>query len=334
MASGCHVKVRLAKLVTFLVIGSLAAPLVAGAQQADKVHRVGYLTAVASRGPFHQAFEQALGERGWVAGKNLVISYRFAEEKYERFPALAAELVRLEPHVIVAVPTAAARAAKNATSTIPIVMLGVADPIGEGLIAGYARPGGNVTGLTGSLTWATYAKQVQLLKETVPSARRMALLRDPSNPASLPGVSALTEAAKALGIELQVFSARAPEEFEPAFRAMSKARADALILHRESAFFRHLGRLADLSVRHRLPSISAQVDYAKASGLMTYAVRSADEARRVAGYVDRILRGANAAELPVEQPTKFELAINLKTAKVLGVTIPPALLLQADQVIE
>jgi len=310
----------------------LAAPLVAGAQQAGKVYRIGYLSA-GSPSPLRQVFEQALRERGWVPGENLVIAYRYAEEKYDRLPGLAAELVRLEPQVIVAVPTAGARAAKNATSTIPIVMWGVADPIGEGLVASFARPGGNVTGFTGT-TFETFAKQLQLLKEAVPRARRIAFLRNPANPAAVPGVKTVKEAARTLGVELQVVDARAPEEFEPAFRAMVQARADALLVYPDIAFYPHLGRLADLSVRNRLPTMCGADRYAKAGGLMNYSANLADMVRQVAGHVDRLLRGANPAELPVEQPTKFELDINLKTAKALGLTIPPALLLRADQIIE
>ena len=323
----------IAAVIATLVLCVYAAPIAAEAQPADRVARLGYLT-IASRGPFHQDFEQALGERGWVTGKNLTIAYRFAEDKYDRLPGLAAELVGLGPHVIVAVPTAAARAAQNATRTIPIVMFGVADPVGEGLIASFARPGGNVTGVTSSLAWATYAKQVQLIKDAVPSAKRIALLRDPSNAASLAGVKPLTEAARSLGMEMRVFGARSPEEFEGTFRAMTQAKSDALIIHREAAFFRHLARLADLSVRHRLPSVSAAAIYAKSGGLLTYAADSADEARQVAAYVDKLLRGANPAELAVEQPSKFELVVNLKTAKALGATIPASLLAQAHQVIE
>jgi putative ABC transport system substrate-binding protein len=315
-----------------LTVGLLAAPLGIEAQRAGKVHRIGYLTVV--RGPGLPAFEEALRERGWMVGENLVIDYRSAEERYDRLPGLAAELVRLQPHVIVAVPTASARAARNATSTIPIVMRGVADPIGEGLIASFARPGGNVTGITGSLTWATYAKQLQLLKEAVPRARRIALLWNPANRAALPGVEAVKEGARTLGIELQIVAAQAPEEFEPAFQAMIRARAEALLIWRDAAFFAHVGRLADLAVRHRLPTISGEGSYAQAGGLMTYAVNSADEVRQLASYVDRILRGADPAELPVAQPTKFDLVVNLKTAKALGISLPATLSLQAAQIIE
>jgi putative ABC transport system substrate-binding protein len=326
-------KVTVVKVIVGLILFLLSAPLGARAQPADKVFRIGFL-GFGSRGPYHQVLEQALAERGWVVGKNLMIEYRHAEEKYDRLPTLASELVGLRPQLIVAVPTASVLAARTATNTIPIVMSGVADPIGERLIVSFARPGGNVTGVTGSLSWETYAKQLQLLKDVVPSARRIALLRDPANPGSARGVVSFTEAARSLGIELEVVGARAPEGYEPAFRAMNQARADALIVHREASFFRHLDRIADLSVRHRLPSVSGHDRYAKAGGLMTYAVNSADEARQVATYVDRLLRGANAAELPVEQPTKFELVINRKTAKVLGLTIPAALLARADEVIE
>jgi putative ABC transport system substrate-binding protein len=214
----------------------VAAPVATEAQPADKVRRLGYLSFVGRRSAFHEVFEQALGERGWAIEKNLVIEYRFAGERYDRLPLLAAELVRLEPQVIVAIPTASARAAKNATSTIPIVMSGVADPIGEGLIASFAKPGANVTGGTSSLTWATYAKQLQLLKDAIPNSRRIAWLRDPSNPASLPGVKTLTEAARSLGIELRVVEARTPGEFEPTFRAMTRARVDSSSTERPRSF--------------------------------------------------------------------------------------------------
>ena len=321
-------------LIAVLTLGLFTTPLVAGAQQAGKAYRIGFLTGGRPAGPVRPVFEQALRERGWLTGENLFIEYRYAEGKYDRLPALAAELVRIEPQVIVAVPTAAAQAASGATSTIPIVMWGVSDPIGAGLIASFARPGRNVTGLTGALDFEVYAKQLQFLKEAVPRARRITFLRNPANPASLPVVKTVTEAARSLGVELQVVGARAPEEFEPAFRAMTQARADALLLFGDQAFFPHLARLADLAVRHRLPTMCGDDQYAKAGGLANYSVSRNDTIRQVASYVDRLLRGAKPAELPVEQPTKFELVINLRTAKALGVTIPPSLLLQADQAIE
>jgi putative tryptophan/tyrosine transport system substrate-binding protein len=315
----------------------LAAPLAADAQQAGKVYRIGLLGAgsqVTSEN--RQAFEQALRERGWVTGENLVIAYRYAEGQYDRLPALAAEMVRLEPQVIVAVPTAAARAAREATSTIPIVMLLVSDPVDEGLIASVARPGGNVTGPTLTPTREIFAKQLQLLREAVPRAKRIAFLWNPAGPttAGPATVRIVQAAAPSLGVELQVVGVTAPEEIEPAFRAMSQARADALFVLIDSMFFTHRGRLADLSVRHRLPSMYGFGAPAKAGGLMAYGVKLADAYRQAAGYVDKLLRGANPADLPVEQPTKFELVINLKTAKALGLTIPQSLLQRADELIQ
>jgi ABC-type uncharacterized transport system substrate-binding protein len=226
-------------LAVVLALSVVLAPLTDEAQQASKVYRVGFLHW-GSRGPGEQqfqAFEQALRERGWVTGENLVITYRFAEGQYDRLPSLAVELVRLEPHVIVALPTAATRAAKNVTSTIPIVMvMVVSDPIGERLITSFARPGANVTGLALIPTLEIYAKQLQLLKEAVPRAQRIALLRNPANPAAAPIVRTVEDAARALGVELWVSGARAPEEFEPAFRAMTQARADALLVVSDAVY--------------------------------------------------------------------------------------------------
>ena len=326
-------KVTVVTLVAVLSFVLLTTSLVAEAQQAGTVYRIGYLSIGSSPHPYGPVFEQALGERGWVTGKNLVIAYRYAEGNFDRLPALAAELVRLKPQVIVTVATLGARAAKDATSTIPIVMWGVPDPIGERLIASFARPGGNVTGVTGVPPWESLAKQLQLPKEAVPRAQRIAFLRNPANLGSLPSLKIVTEAARSLGVELQVVDVRAPKQLEPAFRAMTQARVDALLVQMEPPFSSDLARLADLAAKHRLPTMSG-ADYANAGGLLSHSVSRADTVRQAAHYVDRVLRGANPAELPVEQPTKFELGINLKTAKALGVTIPPSLLLQADQVIE
>jgi putative ABC transport system substrate-binding protein len=325
------VNVTVVKVIAALALGLCAAPLVAGAQQAGAV-QIGYLS-IGHPSPLLQVFEQALRERGWVTGKNLIISYRYAEYKYERLPGLASELVRLQPKVIVAAPTAAARAAKDATRTIPIVIWGVPDPVGEGLIASFARPGGNVTGVTGVPPLESTAKQLQLLKEAVPRAQRIAFLRDPANPHSLPTVKIVTEAARSLGVEIQVVGARGPDEFEPALRTVTQARADALLVNLDPSFSTHLARLADLAVKHRLPTMCG-AGYATTGGLMSYSVTRVDALRQAAGHVDRILRGAMPADLPVEQPTKFELVVNLKTAKALGITIPRSLLLQADQVIQ
>ena len=320
-----------------LASGLLAASRTVEGQQAGKVYRIGVLSAGSQpTSENRQAFEHALRERGWMLGENLVIGYPFADGKYDRLPALAAELVRLEPRVIVAVPTVAARAVRDATTTIPIVMLFVSDPISEGLIESFARPGRNVTGLTLTPTREIFAKQLQLLKEAVPRARRIAFLWNPANPTTTgpPAVKIVEEAARSLGVEAQVVGAREPEEFEPAFRAMTQARADALLLQLDSMFFTQRARLADLSGRHRLPTMYGAGEHAKAGGLMAYSLNLTAAYRRTADYVDRLLRGAKPAELAVEQPTKFELVINLKAAKALGLTIPPSLLQRADQVIE
>jgi putative tryptophan/tyrosine transport system substrate-binding protein len=331
------VKSTVVKLVAALTLGLVAAPLTAESQQAGKVYRVGFLHW-GSRGPGEQqfqAFEQALRERGWVTGENLVITYGFAEGQYDRLPSLAGELVRLEPHVIVALPTAATRAAKNVTSTIPIVMVMVSDPIGERLITSFARPGANVTGLALIPTLEIYAKQLQLLKEAVPRAQRIALLWSPANPAAAPIVRTVEDAARALGVELRVFGARAPEEFEPAFRAMTQARADALLVVSDAVYSgAHRARFVDLSSRHRLPTMYGLDYYTTAGGLMAYGPNATEPYRRAAYFVDRLLRGANPAELPVEQPTKFEFVVNLKTAKAIGLTIPASVLAQADQIIQ
>jgi len=320
-------------LVVVLAISFILTPLVAGAQQAGKVYRVAYL-GIGSGGASEPTIELLLSERGWVAGKNLVITYHWAEGKYDRLPALAAELVQLEPQVIVAAQTAATRAAKDATSTIPIVMVNVSDPIGEGLIASFAHPGGNVTGLTLTPTWEIYSKQLQLLKEAVPRARRFAFLWNPANPAAPPAVRATEDAARSLRVELQVVSARAAEELEAAFQAMTHARAEALLVIPDAVFLTHGARLADLAIRHHLPTLYGLGDHVKAGGLIAYGQSVRDVYRRAVVYVDKILKGARPADLPVEQPTKFELAINLKTAKALGLAIPQSLLLRADQVIE
>jgi len=315
------------------VVGSAAAllaPAAARAQDTSKVYRIAYVNS--GFAAYHAGFEQALRERGWVSGRNAVFIFRHAEGKFDRLPALAAEVVRLAPDVICAFPTASAKAVKSATSTIPIVMWGVADPIGEGLIASFARPGGNVTGITGSASVETYAKQLQLLKEAVPRARRIALLWNPVNPAAHTPVKALEEAAGPLGVELQLVSAQATDELEPRFQAMAQARADALFIY--AGYDRVLRRIADLALRQRLPTLCPDEGYAKAGGLINYSLNRLEAFRQVASYVDRILHGALPADLPVEQQAKFEIVINLKTAKALGLTIPPPVLARADQVIE
>jgi len=284
--------------------------------------------------PRLDAFRQGLRELGWVEGQNLVIDYRSAEGKLDRLPDLAAELVRLKVDIIVAVPTPAAAAAKNAIETIPIVMIGVGDPVGTGLIASLARPGGNATGLSFSVGLEIAGKLLELLKETVPKVRRVAILSNPANPVQPLLIREVNVAARSLGVQLQHLEARGPNEFDGAFAAMAKERVGALLIVADGMLIFHRTRLADLAARSRLPAAYGWREHVEAGGLMSYGPSLRDLFRRAATYVDKILKGAKPADLPVEQPTKFELVINLKTAKALGLTIPQSVLGRADQVIE
>jgi len=322
-------------LAVVLAVSLTLAPLAAEAQPPGKVYRMGYLysgSATSSpRAP--EAFREGLRELGWVEGRNIVIDYRFAEGRFDRLPDLAAELVRLKVNVIVAWPTPPAIAAKNATGTIPIVMIGVGYPIELGLIASLARPGRNVTGLSFNVG-EEIGKGLELLKETLPKVRRVAILSNPANPGHAPAVSIVKAAARSLGLQLQLLEAREPNQLEGAFAAMAKDRVEALLVVTDSMFIFQRARLADLAVKNRLPAMFGVREFVDAGGLMSYGVSVPDLMRRAATFVDKILKGAEPADLPVEQPTKFELVINLKTAKALGLTIPPSLLLRADQVIE
>jgi putative ABC transport system substrate-binding protein len=317
-------------------VSLLAAPLAADAQQAGTVPRIGYLgvTSASDRPPLLDAFRQGLRELGWVEGQNIVIDYRYAEGRVDRLPDLAADLVRLKVDLIVSVGTQGVTAARNATETIPIVMIGVRDPVGTGLIASLARPGGNVTGVSGYAGLEIVAKQLALLKETVPEIRRVAVLSNPANAYHQLAIREVTVAARSLGVQLQLLEARGPKEFDGAFAAMAKERVGALLVVSDSIFNAHRTRLADLAARSRLPAAYGIRESVEAGGLMSYGPSFLEFYRRSAGYVDKILKGARPADLPVEQPTKFELVINLKTARALGLTMPPSLLRQADQVIE
>jgi len=323
--------------IVTLTLSLLAAPLAADAQQAGKVPRIGFLgvTSPSDRPSHLDAFRQRLRELGWVEGQNIVIDYRYAEGRVDRLPDLAAELVRLKVDLIVAsAGTQAATAAKNATETIPIVMIYVRDPVGTGLIASLARPGGNVTGVSGSAGLELFAKQLELLKETVPKIRRVAILSNPDNAYHQLAIREVNVAARSLGVQLQLLEARGPNEFDGAFAAMAKERVGALLVLSDAIFGSHRTRLADLAARSRLPAAFGVRDDVEAGGLMSYGPSILDSYRQAATYVDRILRGAKPAELPVEQPAKFELVINMKTAKALGLTIPQSVLLRADHVIE
>ena len=306
----------------------LAAPLAAEAQPAGKVFRVGSLGAGAP-----ELLRQSLSDVGYIEGRNLVIEWRDAEGKTERFDALAADLVRLKVDVIVASNPAATFASKRSTASIPIVMVNTPDPVQLGLVVSLGRPGGNVTGTT-TLSADLSSKQLELLKEAVPRAVRIAVLWNPNNPWHALGVKGVEAGARSLAVHLQALRARDPEELDPAFAAMTKERAGAVLILSDPMTFFHRTRLADLAAKRRLPTMFGVKGYVDAGGLMSYWANQADLYRRVASYVDRILKGAKPGDLPVEQPTKFELVINLKTAKALGLTIPPSLLQRADEVIQ
>lgn len=323
----------LAVLRALLALG--AAPFAAHAQQAGRVHRIGYLSAP-SRESVERgvaAFVRALRELGWVEGQNLVIEFRWAEGNVERLPELAADLVRRKVEVIVAPAGSAALAAKNATTSIPIVMIFPNDPVAMGLVASLGRPGANITGTTFTSGPEIFGKQLQILKETVPHATRMAILGNPADPEWVAQATAVETAAASLGIRLQRVEAQDPEAFDSAFAAMTRARAEALLVAGGSLFLVHRGRLAELAVKNRLPMMTSFRESVEAGALMAYAVNMADFVGRSATYVDKILRGAKPADLPVERPTKFELIINLKAARALGIALPQSLVLRADEVI-
>jgi ABC-type uncharacterized transport system substrate-binding protein len=312
----------------------LTAPLAAEAQSTGKVYRIGVLSPGPAASPPIEAFRQGLRELGWVEGQNIVINYRFTEGRVDPLPTLAAELVGLKVDVIAAGPTPPAIAAKNATGTVPIVMMGAAEPVELGLIASLARPGGNVTGLSWSVNLEIIAKGLELLKETMPKIRLVAILWNPANPAQALAMRDVKRAARSVGVQLQLLEARGPNEFDAAFAAMAKQRVEALLVVPEAIFVVHGARLADLAAKNRLPSMHGLRQNVDAGGLMSYGPSTVAVWRRAAFFVDKILKGVRPADLPVEQPTKYELVINLKTAKALGLTIPPSMLARADQVIE
>jgi ABC-type uncharacterized transport system substrate-binding protein len=331
-----RVTTRLAIAVALLM---LAAPLASTvAQPGKKMPSIGYLSLRTPSDPQGQlylaAFLEGLRELGWVESKNIVIEYRWAGGRSDHLADLAAELVGRNIDVIVAPSTPAALAAKNATQTIPIVMTTGGDPERLGLVASLARPGGNVTGLSFGVGMDIFGKQMELLKEVVPKLRRLAILSNPDNPSHGLALKAVTAAAGSLGVELQLLKARGPEEIDGAFAAMTRERADALLVLADGIFALHRARLQDLAARQRLAVMYGQREHVEAGGLMSYNPDLPHSFRRAATYVDKILRGAKPANLPVEQPTKFEFLINLKTAGALGLTIRQSVLLRADQVIE
>jgi len=312
--------------------GLLAAPLAAEAQKAGKVPRIGVLSPDSpGPSPLLEAFRQGLRNLGYVEGQNIAIEYRFAGAKPELLPNLAAELARLKVDVILTINTAASQAAKNATKTIPIVFTFVADPVD--LVPSLAQPGGNITGLT-TLTAELSAKRLELLKEALPGTSRVAFLWNSANLIGTRGFKETERAGLPLGIQLYALGLKGPDELQNAFKAASRERVGALFVWEDAVLIHHRTRVLDLAAKHRLPAIAQNREFVEAGGLLSYGSNLPDHFRRAAYYVDKILKGAKPADLPVEQPTKFELVINLKTAKTLGLTIPPSLLARADEVIQ
>jgi len=325
---------RFLSLGLIVLLTVVAAPLAVDAQPpAGKTTRIGYLSFRSGPAHLEEAFRQGLRELGYVEGHNLAIEYRWADFKPDRAATLAAELVSLKVDVIVStggpIP---AKAAKKATKTIPIVFT-VSDPVGLGLVARLDRPGGNLTGIN-ILTVELNAKRLELLKDAVPGVSRVAVLANPANPATAEALEELQVAGRALRVKVQVLEARERQEIDTAFVAMARGRAEALLVMNDPMFLTQRERIVDLAAKHRLPGIFQFREFAEAGGLLSYAANLADIYRRLAYYVDKILKGAKPGELPVEQPTKFELVINLKTAKALGLTIPPSLRLRADELIQ
>jgi len=317
---------------------ALAAPSSLLAQQANRVYRIGFLSGQAPtlevRSLVWEPFLRGLRDKGWIEGNNLIIESRWAEGTRERIPELAAELVGLKVDVIVAGPPDVLVAAQKATQSIPIVAALTGDPMRYGLSKSYSRPTSNVTGLTAEAGATIGPKVLEFLKEAAPKVARIGVLTNPASAISPVGLQDMAPAAKIFKLQLHVVEAAKPEDLDSAFSSMTKARAEALYLMAEPLFFAHRMRIAELAIKHRLLSASPLPGFANAGGVIDYAVDVADNYRRAAGYVDKILKGAKPGDLPFEQPTKFQLTVNLKTAKLLGLTIPQSLLLRAERVIE
>jgi putative ABC transport system substrate-binding protein len=313
-----------------LTLSLLAAPFTVTAQERSKVPRIGILTPAAGAStPLWEAFRQGLRDLGYVEGQNIVLEYRFAAGQNERLPALAAELVQLQVDLIVTNSGAGAQAAKDATETIPIVTT----TSGHYVVASLARPGGNITGLT-LMTPELGGKRLELIKDALPHVSRVAVLQNVGNPVSADELREVEAAAHGLGLQLHALAVRHPDELDSVFAAMTREGAEALIALADAVFWYHRTRVVAPAAQHRLPAVFDAREFAEAGGLMTYGPSVPDSYRRAAVYVDKILKGTKPADLPVERPVKFELVINLKTAKALGVTIPPALLFQADEVLQ
>jgi putative tryptophan/tyrosine transport system substrate-binding protein len=308
-------------------------PVTAQSQPAGKVYRVGWL-GITDSPAYTAAFVRGLRERGYREGENVMIERRYFEGKVDRVPGLAAELVRLKPDVIVTAGNVPTQAVSRETASIPIVMATSADPVGAGLVASLARPGGNITGMTQDVGLEALVKTMQLLKEAIPRSSQVAILLDPRNPPNVSALPLLQKAAPNLALTLHPFEIRSPADMAQAVAAMRRKPVDALLVLPNPVSITHRKLQVDLAAEHKVPAMYWWRELTNLGGLMSYGVDFTDQWRRAAGYVDRILKGAKPAELPIEQPTKFELVINLKTAQALGLTIPRSLLLQADELIE
>jgi putative ABC transport system substrate-binding protein len=317
------------------VLAIVAAPLAAEAQPAAKVATIGYLgnSSAASESHLVGAFRQGLHDLGYTEGQNILIEYRWADGKYDRLPEFAAEMVRRKVDVILTVGTPGALAAEGATHTIPIVMASAGDPVAAGLVTSLARPGGNITGLNANSPEAN-GKRVELLKEILPQLSRIAVLMNPANPVTAVHWRATQAAADTLRLKIEPVEVKTVEGFEPAFAAVTKHRPGALLMLSDRILLAEQGRILGFAARQRLPAVYPYREFVDASGLMSYSPTFPDMFRRAATFVDKILKGARPGDLPIEQPAIFELVINLKTAKALGLTIPPAVLARADDVIE
>jgi putative ABC transport system substrate-binding protein len=314
-----------------LTVGTLATPLAAEAQQAGKVYRIGFLRAGHPPESYIEALQQGLREQGYVPGQNVVVELRATDGSADQLPGLAEELMRSRIDIVLASAALAAMAVKRTTVSVPVVFVGVVDPVGLGLVASLARPGGNITGLAAGAADLA-GKRLELLRAIVPRLRRVAVLSHPANPANPIQLKGAQAAARTLGVQIELVPIQGPNDFDATAKAIRGA--DGLLSLESPLFTTYRARLAELAARSRLPAIFSQREYVEAGGLMSYGTDFPDLYRRAGRYVDKILKGAKPADLPVEQPTKFELVINLKTAKALGMTIPQSLLQRADQIIE
>jgi putative tryptophan/tyrosine transport system substrate-binding protein len=318
------------------IVSALVSPRAARAQQAGKMPRIGWLggpTREAAQ-PYVRPFLQGMKDLGWIEGRNILIEWRFGEGRAERLPALAAELVRLHVDLIVVPSTPTALAAKGATATIPLITVGGNDPVALGLAASLARPAGNVSGLTANFSPRIAGKQLELLREAVPKASRIAVLWNPRTQGNDLALREVQRAGRTLGVELQVVEAHSPDDLDSAFRAMRAKHAGAVHVLGDVMFASSADTLAQLAARDRRPAMYSQREFVDAGGLMSYGPRIADNFRRAATYVDKVLKGAKPADLPIEQPTTFELVVSRKVAQAIGLTFPPSLLQRADQVID